>query len=251
MANAGGAGLGDHIVSNLISRIQSLTKAHLLGWQFAADGQWDVAERILLEHITQQTLSGVEHWLALQTTENIAFEALFESNEHERYFFGARITHLTTREKIEAIKRVIAASSKGDGIDTTVQNIRWELGDQKLADTSPDYLELGVFDLWNRVKSVVVWRKGEVPGGKSALVMPGELPHKSQKPDAGFAPLHERQTKPLMLEAAWKRKPAGGSNYQCWIGLPVSDHDASRDEYCLSASRYLSAVATFIDRSPA
>ncbi|MGB6489567.1 MAG: hypothetical protein WBE91_22075 [Steroidobacteraceae bacterium] len=237
--------------SNLISRIQSLTNARLIGWQFAADGQWDVAERTFFEHTAQQTLSRIEHWLAMQTTQDIAFEALLESENNERFFFGVRITHLMTQEKAEVITRVIAVSSKGDGIDTTIQNVRSVLGDQKLADTSPEYLELGVFDLWNRVKSVVVWKKGETLGEKSALVMPEELPHITQEPDVGFAPLHEPQTKPLMLEAAWKRKPAIGNSYQCWLGLPVSDNDVIGGEYCLSESRYLSAVSTFIERGPA
>ncbi|HEV2444088.1 MAG TPA: hypothetical protein VGT07_16310 [Steroidobacteraceae bacterium] len=237
--------------SNLISRIQSSTKARLIGWQFAADGQWDVAERTFFEHTTRQALSRVEHWLAMQTTGNIAFEALFESEGNERFFLGVRITHLTTQEKAEVTKRMIAMSSKGDGIDTIVQTIRSVLGDQRLADADPDYLELGVFDLWNRVKSVVVWRKGEVLGQKSELVMPEELADKAQTPDAGFAPLHEPQTRPLILEAAWTRKPDIGNSYQCWIGLPVSDGGVNTGEYCLSESRYLSAVSTFIDRSPA
>lgn len=237
--------------SNLISRIQSSTKARLIGWQFAADGQWDVAERTFFEHTTRQALSRVEHWLAMQTTENIAFEALLESEKDERFFFGVRITHLTTQEKSAVTKRVIAMSSKGDSIDTTIQMIRSVLGDQRLADADPDYLELGVFDLWNRVKSVVVWRKGEALGQKSELVMPQELADKAQIPDPGFAPLHEPQTRPLILEAAWTRKPDIGNGYQCWIGLPVSDSDVTTGEYCLSESRYLSAVSTFIDRGPA
>lgn len=235
---------------NLIAKIQFLTKARLIGWQFAADGRWDVAERTFLEHSARQTLSRIEHWLALQTTENIAFEPLLESEKSERFFFGARITHLTMREKAEAIGKVIALSRRGDSIDTTVQNIRSALGDQKLADASPDYLELGVFDLWNRVKSIVVWKEGEVLGRKSELVMPEELPDKAQTPDAGFAPLHEPQMKPLMLEAAWRRKPGIHNSYQCWVGLPVGDYDGIRGEYRLSASRYLSAVSTFLDRSP-
>ena len=237
--------------SNLISRIQALTKGRFIGWQFAADGQWDVAERIFLEDTAQQTFSRIEHWLAIQTSGNIAFEALLESEKNERFFFGARITHLTTQEKAEVIRRVIAVSRKGDSIDTTVQNIGSALGGQKLADTDPDYLELGVFDLWNRVKSVVVWKKDEVLGEKSELVMPEELAHKTQKPDVGFAPLHECQTKPLMLEAAWRRKPDVGNSYQCWIGLPVSDNDVIRGKYSLSESRYLSAVSIFIDHNPA
>jgi hypothetical protein len=237
--------------STLISRIQSLTNARLIGWQFAADGQWDVAERSFFEQTAQQTRRRVEHWLAMQTTEDIAFEALLESEKNERFFFGVRITHLMTQEKAEVIARVIAVSRQGDNFDTTIQNIRSVLGEQKLAATSPEYLELGVFDLWNRVKSVVVWKKGEALGEKSALVMPVELPHKTQEPDVGFAPLHEPQTKPLMLEAAWKRQPAIGNGFQCWLGLPVSDNDAIKGEYCLSESRYLSVVSTFIDRSPA
>jgi hypothetical protein len=237
--------------STLISRIQSLTNARLIGWQFAADGQWDVAERTFFEHTTQQTLSRIEHWLAMQTTENIAFEALLESEKNERFFLGVRITHLTAQEKAEVMKGVIAMSRTSDSLDTTIQNIRSVLGDQKLADTTPEYLELGVFDLWNRVKSVVVWKKGEVLGQKSEVTMPAELADKAQTPDVGFAPLHEPQTKPLMLEAAWKRNPGIGNSFQCWIGLPVSDNDAIRGEYCLSESRYLSVVSTFIDHSPA
>lgn len=237
--------------SNLISRIQSLTKARLVGWQFAADGHWDFAARTFFEDTAQQTSSRIEHWLARQTSDNIAIEALLESEREERFFFGVRITHLTTERKAEVIKEMLAVSSKGDSIDTTIQHIRSVLGDRKLAATSPEYLELGVFDLWNRVKSLVVWRKGEVLGEKSDLVMLEELPHKVQKPDAGFAPLHERQTRPLMLEAAWKKNPDTASSYQCWIGLPVSDNDAARGEYSLSEGRYLSAVSTFIGDGPA
>lgn len=239
------------IQSNLISRIQSSTNARLIGWQFAADGQWDVAERSFFEHTARQTLSRIGHWLAMQTSENIAFEALLESEKNERFFFGVRIAHLTRQEKAEVIARVLAIGSKGDGIDTSIQNIRSVLGEPKLAATSPDYLELGVFDLWNRVKSVVVWKKGEVLGENSALVMPEELPHKTQKPDVGFAPLHEPQTKPLMLEAAWKRQLDIGNSHQCWLGLPVGDNDVIRGDYRLSESRYLSAVSTFVDRGPA
>lgn len=237
--------------SNLLSKIQSLTKARLIGWQFAADGRWDVAERSFLEHPAQHTLSRIEHWLAIQTSENIAFEPLLESENKERFFFGVRITHLATHEKAEVVRRIIAPSRNGDSIDTTIQNIRSVLGDERLAAASPDYLELGVFDLWNRVKSVVVWKKGEVLGQKSELVMPAELADKAQRPDAGFAPLHQPQTNPLMLEAAWERKPGIGNSYQCWIGLPVSDYDAIRGKYCLSEARYLSAVSTFLARSTA
>lgn len=232
--------------SNLISRIQSLTKARCVGWQFAADGQWDLAERIFLEEIAQQTLSRIEDWLAAQASDNIAIEALLEPENRERFFIGVRITHLTSQEKAEVIQRVLAIGRRDDSIDTTIQNIRSGLGDQKLADTHPEYLELGVFDLWNRVKSVVVWKKGEVLGEKSDFLMPEELAHKTQKPDLGFAPLLEPQTRPLMLEAAWKRNPESRNSFQCWIGLPVSDNDAIGGKYCLSESRYLSAILTFI-----
>lgn len=237
--------------SNLISRIQSSTKARLIGWQFAADGRWDVAERAFFAPTTQQTLSRIGDWLARQASGNIAFEALLESENNERFFFGVRITHLTPQEKSAVIARVIAVSREGNSIDTTVQNIRSALGDQHLADASPDYLELGVFDLWNRVKSVVVWRRGEALGEKSALVMPEEIPHKAPKPDMGFAPLHQPQTKPLMLEAAWKRRRDIGNSCQCWIGLPVSANDVITGGHCLSESRYLSVASTFIDHGPA
>lgn len=237
--------------SSLVSRIQSSTNARLIGWQFAADGRWDVAERAFFEHTEQRTLLRIEEWLAVQTTENIAFESLFESDESERLFFGVRITHLTKREKSGVIQKVMALGRNGDGIAATIQNVRSVLGDQKLADTTPEYLELGVFDLWNRVKSLVVWKRGEALGEEADLVMPDELTEKAQIPDAGFAPLHGCQTKPLMLEAAWKRDPAVGNSCPCWLGLPVSDTDRITGKYCLSESRYLSAVSTFIGHDPA
>lgn len=237
--------------STLISRIQSSTNARLIGWQFAADGRWDVAERAFFEPTGQRTLSRIEDWLAVQTTGNIAFEGLFESDESERLFFGVRITHFTKREKSGVIQEVMASGRNGDGIAATIQNVRSVLGDQKLADTSPEYLELGVFDLWNRVRSLVVWKRGEALGEKADLVMPEELPEKAQIPDAGFAPLHGCHTKPLMLEAAWKRNPATGNSYPCWLGLPVSDTDRITGKYCLSESRYLSAVSMFIGHDSA
>jgi hypothetical protein len=231
---------------DLISRIQASTKARLIGWQFAADGRWDVAERNFLESTAQQALSRIKDWLALQTSDNIALEALFDSEADERFFLGVRLTHLTTGNKAEVIERVVAVVRKGDGVDATAQNICAVLGDRRLAEATPEYLELGVFDLWNSVKSVVVWRKGEMLGEKSELVMPEELAHKAQKPDAGFAPIHEPQTRPLMLEAAWMRNPDVEGSYHCWVSLPVSRID-ERGRYRLSDHRYLAAVSTFID----
>lgn len=237
--------------SNLISRIQSSTKARLIGWQFAADGRWDVAERIVLARSAQATPSRIEHWLAMQTSENVAFEALFESENNETLFFGVRIAHLTTQERAEVMKRVTATGRRGDGVDATVRNIRSVLGGRRLAEALPDYLELGVLDLWNRVKSVVVWQAGATPGSESELMMPEDLADRVQNPDVGFAPLHEPQTRALMLEAVWKRNPDIGGSYQYWIGLPVSDNDSITGKYCLSESRYRSAISTFIARRPA
>jgi hypothetical protein len=235
----------------LVSRVQSLTKARLIGWQFASDGDWEAAERVFLQQPERRTLSRIEHWLGLQTTENVALEALLESKESERFFLGVRISHLSAREKARVLERLIATGTERDGVESTIQSVRSVLGNQRLADGDPDYLELGVFDLWNRVKSVVVWKKSELLGAESKLVMPEELAFRAQKPDAGFAALHEPQPNALILEAAWKKNPDVANSFQCWIGLPVSDYDHVAGKYRLSASRYLSVVSTFIDRHAA
>jgi hypothetical protein len=238
--------------SNLISRIQSSAGGSLVGWQFAVDGKWDAAERILLDDCSEQlTNARIGQWLARHTTDNVAFESLFESNNSERFFFGVRITHLEAKKKIDVLKKLITTSKKAESIESVVQSVRDCLDDQRLATAGPEYLELGVFDLWNRVKSLVVWKKGESLGVKSELVLPGEIPNRTQKPDDGFAPLHEPQTKPLMLEAAWARAPDNGNHFQCWISLPVSKHEINPDRYSLSEDRYLFAAATLIGHIPA
>jgi hypothetical protein len=237
---------------NLISRIQSLTGGGLVGWQFAGDGKWDAAERIFLDDCSEPlTNVRIGQWLARQATDNVAIEALFESNNGERFFFGVRITHLEGKKKVDVLEKLVTSGKKADSIESVVQSARDYLDDQRLATTGPEYLELGVFDLWNRVKSLVVWKKGESLGEKSELVLPGEIPFRTQKPDHGFAPLHEPQTKPIMLEAAWARSPDNGNNFQCWISLPVGKHETSPDKYTLSEGRYLSAAATLIGHIPA
>lgn len=237
---------------NAISRIQSSTGGSLVGWQFAIDGKWDAAERIFLDDCSERLPNArLDQWLARHATDNVAFEALFESNTRECFFFGVRITHLEGKKKIDVLKRLIATNKKTDSIESVVRNVRDYLDDQRLATTGPEYLELGVFDLWNRVKSLVVWKKGESLGVKSELVLPGEIANRTQKPDDGFVPLHEPQTKPLMLEAVWTVCPDSETNFQCWISLPVSQYETSPDRYSLSEGRYLLAAATLIGHIPA
>ena len=166
-----------------ISNIQSATGAGLIGWQFAADGKWDVAERVFFEKDGSLpfALARVGQWLARQTTDNIALEALFEGSNGERFFFGVRITLLAAQKKKEVADRLISKNQRVDDINQVIQNVRDAIDEQRLATASPDYLELGVFDLWNRVKSLVVWEKNETLGAKSELIVPEEMLGRTRK----------------------------------------------------------------------
>lgn len=236
---------------DLISRVEeAFGEASLIGWQFAADGDWDGAERIFFEHSPDRAAVRIQRWLDQQATNNIAFEALFEFASSERFFFGARLTHLQPEAKSKAIQALLTGCPKGSPLRHVVQQVRDVLGERQLVRDTPDYLELGVFDVWNKVKPLVVWKKNEKLGEATAILLPDEIRNKTQKPDAGFSPLHEPQAQPLMLEACWKEGDESRCGFSCWVGLPVGDLEGTSKTHSLSNNRYLSAAATFIGSSP-
>ena len=212
-------------------------KARLTGWQFAADGRWDTAEIVLLNDVSAATPGQLQSWLRRQATDNIAFEALFEFANGEWFFFGVRISHLGAAVKLKIFGALVAGGRDTDCLGDTIERIRDILGDRHIAADLPEYLELGVFALWNRVKSLVVWKAG------ARLIMPEEMPGLTKTPDDGYAPLHETQPQPLMLEAAWKRDTRRQQEFQCWISLPVS---GPGEKHMLVREKYLAAAAIFI-----
>jgi hypothetical protein len=233
-----------------ISRIEeAFGKTRLVGWQLAADGNWAGAERVFLENSPDWAAGQVQRWLDRQVTDNVAIEALLEFVGGERFFFGVRITHLQPEEKSRVIRALLTDCQNAGSLRHVVQRARDTLGEQQLACNTPDYLELGVFDLWNEVKPLVVWRKDEKLGEAIAILLPEEMKDKTQKPDTGFSPLHQPQAKPLMLEACWK-KDENGCGFSCWLGLPVGDSGKMSNRHRLSNDRYLSAATIFIGSSP-
>ncbi len=195
----------------------------LVGWQFSADGKWDEAARFFY----QGKKTDVSAWITRQSADNIAFEAMFTYADGRKFFIGVRITHLDAAQKTKVILDLLKHAQEGQTLDTVLQNIRAVLGNDNVIATSVDYLELGVFDLWNRVGSRVVWTGGE-------LMSPKDI--KGPEPDAGFQPLHEPQPQQLMLEGAWK--PKKPTDFQAWIGLPVSDYTDDEKHHILSPEKY-------------
>jgi len=151
------------------------------------------------------------------------------------------MTHLPREEKASVITKLLAAGKPSDSLASIIQKIRDCVGTPTLASTPPEYLELGVIAIWNRVKGLVVWRKDN-----AALMRPEEMPAHSSKPEHGFAPIHEPQPNQLMLEAAWKAHPEQGQPFQCWIGLPVTQLDKISNTHTLSADRYFATAKAFI-----
>lgn len=143
--------------NDIIHRAEEASKnTKLIGWQFAIDGKWDEAKRIFFEHPAEEAVNQVFQWFKQQESSNLAFEALFELDNSEQFFFGVRITHLESEEKIKVICKLLTTSQKGASLSQVVHEVRTTLLDQNIAKTAPEYLELGVFDLWNRVGSLVV-----------------------------------------------------------------------------------------------
>ncbi len=229
---------------------ETFGEACLIGWQFAADGNWGGAERIFFEHSPDRAAVRIQRWLDQQATNNIAFEALFELASGERFFFGVRITHLQPEAKSKAIPALLTDCPKGSPLRRVVQQVRDVLGERLLVRDTPDYLELGVFDVWNEVKPLVVWKKNEKLGEATAILLPNEIGNKTQKPEAGFSPLHEPQVQPLMLEACWKEGDERRCAFSCWLGLPVGSLEGASKTHTLSSNRYLSAAATLIGSCP-
>jgi hypothetical protein len=230
-----------------ISRIENaFGRAGLVGWQFSADGAWEQAERTFFESPFDRSVDRIQHWLGQQQTDNVAFEALFEFAGGERFFFGVRITHLQPEAKAGAVQELLTTCQKGSCLSRVVDEARFVLGERELARDMPDYLELGVFDLWSRVKPVVVWKQSAKLGAISAIVLPNEIQNHAQRPDEGFAALHEPQIRPLILEAAWKQAAEIKRDFPCWVGLPVSEFDTTPERHTLSRDRYLSAAAVLV-----
>jgi hypothetical protein len=230
---------------NLISRIEnSAGRTRLVGWQFAADGEWDSAERIFFENLPIQEATQIRHWLDRQVTDNIAFEALLELESGERFFFGVRLSHIGLQEIADTIQGLLAVCYEGSSLSEVVCNVRTALKNQQLATGTPEYLELGVLDLWIKVKPLVVWNK------TAPIIAPDGLSLRTKKPDEGYAALHEPQAWPLMLEAAWENSTETGDNFQCWVGLPVSEFGRVPEKYTISKDRYLSTAAVFIGGRP-
>ena len=162
----------------------------LIGWQCAADGKWDAALAFALEDEPCQNAARLQQWLTRQTTENIACEAMFALPDGAPCFFGVRLTHVPKPQKRDILGEFLARGKAGDTLVVAAEKIRAILKEQHLAATVPDYLELGVFALWNRVKSVIVWEPGKT------LLSPDEIARQAPRPDAGFAPLDRPSRSP-------------------------------------------------------
>ena len=216
----------------MISSIEkSFGPTSLIGWQFAADGKWDEAAR----YFYQGKKADVPPWLESQATENIALEAMFTYADGRKFFVGVRITKLNAAQKISAIKGLLDGAKEGQPLSDVLQNIRNILGNETIMATKPDYLELGVFDLWNRVGARIVWEGG-------ALLPSSDI--RGPEPDEGFSALHEPQPQQLMLEGAWK--PKGEHDFQAWIGLPVSDYVVENKHHVLSQDKYIKTAQILI-----
>ena len=218
----------------------------LVGWQFAADSKWDEAEHFSFEHSRPQEVKIFQDWLNKQTSRNIAFEALFELTNKECCYFGVRIKHLECDKQFEVVRKLLLTCDKGDSLGGVVQSIRDSLENHQIAKAVPEYIELGVFDLWNRVKPLVVWDKDKRLELGTTLVMPAEIQGRAKEPDNGFPALYEPQTKPIMLEAAWGRGSESSYREQCWLSLPIGEYGRVPSKYTLSENRYLAVAATFV-----
>jgi hypothetical protein len=171
-------------MTTLLARISDLTKnATFKGWNFSADGKWDQGHlAYLAEPPRSLPFAPVQAWLKEQATDNIAFEATFESPNQETFFFGVRLTPLTLPQKEDALRKLLEQGNSQDSLVTIIPKIRTCLNADNLALAPPDYLELGVIALWNRVKGLKVWETG-----KDKIIAPAELPQHTQMPDEGFA----------------------------------------------------------------
>jgi hypothetical protein len=222
-------------------------KTSLMGWQFAAEGNWDIAERVFYKD--EADPEHVQIWLKKQTTDNIALEALFELTNGECFFFGVRISQLLPDEKISVVRQLLTTCKQDASLTAVVQILRHRLGNQLIAEGVPDTLELGVFDLWNRVKPLTVWKKSVTSEAERKIILPEDIGALTKKPDIGFAALHEPQVKPLMLEASWNRDGCSTESSQCWVSLPVSAYNKIFERYIISKDKYRTAAEVFIGQS--
>ena len=169
------------MTNDTISRIEkSMGRARLSNWQFAADGKWDEAYRI--GALINEPAKSRWNWVKQQKTNDIALEAIFQLPKNGSFFFGVRLAALDQEAKIRTIHCLVSNCKRDSSLQFVVQNIRTVLNRPDLANTTPAHLELGVFDLWNRVKSLVVWNNNQ-GDGRSFLISPQRIAELAKQPD--------------------------------------------------------------------
>lgn len=233
------------IDNSVTGRIESgYGAARLIGWQFAADGAWDSSERIFFEEPTPKLIERVCAWLGKQTSKDIAFEALFKLPGAECACFGVRITRLAPKAKETVLRNLVSACPKNESPESVIAKTRTILACPLILQT-PDVLELGVFDVWNQVKPITVWERGD----KATLLPQEAFKGKIKIPSAGYSKLDQPQTQPLILEAIWQKDDKPSNDYPCWISLPVGEIDID-GHYVLSEKRYREAAQILSNRQP-
>lgn len=93
---------------------------------------------------------------------DVAFVIFFASEATGTSFLGVRLNNRTNDEQARIIINCLehVGSKKWSTLNETVTGLRL-LIDPNLFQSSPDFLEVGVVDLWRSVGPVIIWEKGE------------------------------------------------------------------------------------------
>jgi len=137
--------------------------------QYAANGQW---EQAIALHVTDEPPSErvIASWLGHRT--DFALEVFFANEEGQSQFLGIRWRDLPVPRVAAIVRcshRVLQSLTGSTDAPAAVAAFEQALG-IRLMGTPPDFLEVGVSNLWKSIGSVVIWRQGEAIPTRNQLL---------------------------------------------------------------------------------
>lgn len=208
-------------IKKLSDEISEKTLSH---WQVAEDGGWENARRVPMP-LASGDLYELKKWLA-HTSQDIAIEAFFRSQNDGFFFFGMRVEVMPKDEQISFLERLISSVSNNSSFEQFMHMLSEKLGVLCLLHSYPDFIELGAEGFWKSYGSYVVWQKDRQELASVAKIQEGA---------PQILKVFER---PMIMEFAWL------DPVPMWLGIPVSEA-SGRGGYQFSADRYEKLSKTF------
>jgi len=189
--------------------LQQLGKVSHL--QYTADGHWEQAMPL---HATDEPPPEreISSWLGYST--DFALEVFFANDEGLSQFLGIRWHNLSALQVAAIVRtshRVLQLVTRSADAPAALAAFERALG-LRLLGTPPDFLEVGVSNLWKSIGSLVIWQRGETIPTRNQLL--DRITERAPQ-------LLREHPNAVMLEIGYVRPQPH------WLGLYASRHIGS------------------------